>query len=62
AAAGKNVLVSAHGNSLRAIVMSLDKLTPEQILKVEIPTGRPIVYDIGPGGEVLKKAAENLVS
>ena len=55
AEAGKNVLVSAHGNSLRAIVMGLEKLTPEQILKVEIGTGRPIVYDIGPKGEVLKK-------
>ena len=56
AASGKNVLVSAHGNSLRAIVMGLEKLTPEQILKVEIGTGRPIVYDIGPKGEVLNKA------
>jgi 2,3-bisphosphoglycerate-dependent phosphoglycerate mutase len=51
AAAGKNVLVSAHGNSLRAIVMDLEKLTPEQILKVEIPTGRPRIYEIAPGGE-----------
>ena len=55
AAAGKNILVSAHGNSLRAIVMGLEKLTPEQILKVEIGTGRPIIYDIGTKGEVLKK-------
>jgi len=62
AAAGKNVLVSAHGNSLRAIVMGLEKLTPEQILKVEIGTGRPIVYDIGPTGEVLKKTVASLVS
>ena len=56
AAGGKNVLVSAHGNSLRAIVMGLEKLTPEQILKVEIGTGRPIIYDIGTKGEILKKA------
>lgn len=62
AAAGKNVLVSAHGNSLRAIVMGLEKLQPEQILKVEIGTGRPIVYDIGPQGEVLKKTVASLVS
>ena len=55
AAAGKNVLVSAHGNSLRAIVMALEGLTPEQILKVEIATGRPLVYDIGSKGEVQKK-------
>jgi 2,3-bisphosphoglycerate-dependent phosphoglycerate mutase len=62
AAACKNVLVSAHGNSLRAIVMGLEKLTPEQILKVEIGTGRPIVYDIGPQGEVLKKAVAGLIA
>ena len=42
---GKNVLVAAHGNSLRSIVMEIEKLTPEQILKVEIPTGVPIVYE-----------------
>lgn len=62
AAAGKNVLVSAHGNSLRAIVMGLEKLTPEQILKVEIATGHPIVYDIGPKGEVVKKTVASFVS
>ena len=54
--AGQNVLVSAHGNSLRAIIMELEKLTPEQIMKVEIATCRPIYYDIGAKGEVLKKA------
>ncbi len=42
--AGKNVLVSAHGNSLRSIVMFIDKLTKEQILNLEIPTGKPLVY------------------
>jgi 2,3-bisphosphoglycerate-dependent phosphoglycerate mutase len=62
ASGGKNVLVSAHGNSLRAIVMGLEKLTPEQILKVEIGTCQPIVYDIGARGEVLKKSAESLIS
>lgn len=44
-AAGKNVVVAAHGNSLRALVMALEKLTPEQILKTEIPTGHPKVYE-----------------
>ena len=53
--AGQNVLVSAHGNSLRAIIMDLEKLTPEQIMKVEIATCRPLYYDIGAKGEVLKK-------
>lgn len=42
---GKNVLIAAHGNSLRSIVMEIEKLTPEEILKVEIPTGVPIVYE-----------------
>lgn len=55
AAAGKNVLVAAHGNSLRAIVMSLEKLTSEQIMQVNIDTCRPLYYDIGRKGEVLKK-------
>ncbi|PIR18932.1 MAG: 2,3-bisphosphoglycerate-dependent phosphoglycerate mutase [Elusimicrobia bacterium CG11_big_fil_rev_8_21_14_0_20_64_6] len=57
AQSGKNVLVSAHGNSLRAIVMELDKLTPEQIMAVNIGTCLPIYYEIGPKGEVLKKTA-----
>ena len=55
AAAGKTVLVSAHGNSLRAIVMELERLTPEQIMKVNIGTCEPIVYSIGPDGRVLSK-------
>src|SRR5262245_50084484 len=41
---GKRVLVSAHGNSLRALIMALEGLTPEQILKRELETGVPIVY------------------
>ena len=42
---GKNVLIVAHGNSLRSIVMEIEKLTPKEIVKVEIPTGVPIVYE-----------------
>src|SRR5215470_6113720 len=42
--AGKNVLVAAHGNSLRALVMHLDGLTRAQVLELEIPTGRPLLY------------------
>jgi 2,3-bisphosphoglycerate-dependent phosphoglycerate mutase len=42
--AGKNILISAHGNSLRALVMHLEGLTPDEILKVEIGTGKPKVY------------------
>ncbi len=41
---GKNILVAAHGNSLRALIMHIEQLSPEQILKREIGTGKPIVY------------------
>lgn len=41
---GRCVLVSAHGNSLRALIMAIEGLTPEQILKRELETGVPIVY------------------
>lgn len=44
--AGKKVLIAAHGNSLRAIVMMLENLTPDQIISVEIPTGKPLVYEL----------------
>lgn len=47
--AGKNVLVSAHGNSLRSIVMYIEKLTKEGVLKLEIPTGAPILYTFTDG-------------
>ena len=52
---GKNVLVAAHGNSLRALVMHLDGLDREQVLKLEIPTGAPLLYRIGPDGQVLDR-------
>ncbi len=41
----KNVLIAAHGNSLRAISMFLEDLSEEEVLKLEIPTGKPIIYD-----------------
>ncbi|MBR79497.1 MAG: 2,3-bisphosphoglycerate-dependent phosphoglycerate mutase [Euryarchaeota archaeon] len=41
---GKNVLVSAHGNSLRSIVMHIEKISPDQIVSLEIPTGVPMHY------------------
>jgi 2,3-bisphosphoglycerate-dependent phosphoglycerate mutase len=53
--AGKNVLVAAHGNSLRALVMHLDGLTREQVLELEIPTGVPLLYDIALEGQVAGK-------
>jgi 2,3-bisphosphoglycerate-dependent phosphoglycerate mutase len=42
---GKNVLVSAHGNSLRAMIKHLENIGDEEILDLEIPNGIPIVYD-----------------
>jgi len=53
--AGKNILVAAHGNSLRSIVMFLDKLTKEQVLLLEIATGVPIIYEIAADGSVQSK-------
>jgi len=50
--AGKTILVAAHGNSLRALVMAIENLTPEQILKREIGTGQPTVYNIGSEGQL----------
>ena len=46
---GSNILVAAHGNSLRSIVMAIENLTPEEILSVEIPTGSPILYEFKTG-------------
>ncbi len=55
--AGKTVLVAAHGNSLRSIVMSVEGLTPEQILKRELGTGEPVVYRIGADGKLQETVA-----
>jgi 2,3-bisphosphoglycerate-dependent phosphoglycerate mutase len=52
---GKNVLVVAHGNSNRSMVMSLDKLSPEAVVALELATGAPLVYEIGAEGQVLSK-------
>ena len=53
--AGKRVLIAAHGNSLRSLVMKLEHLTPEEILKVNIPTGVPLVYTFDTDFNVLDK-------
>jgi 2,3-bisphosphoglycerate-dependent phosphoglycerate mutase len=53
--AGENILVSAHGNSLRSIVMHLERLTKEQVLELNLATGVPIVYDIGPDMTIRSK-------
>lgn len=52
--AGLNVLVTAHGNSLRSLVMYLDKLSKEEVLELNIPTGVPLIYEFE-NGKVLKK-------
>ena len=53
--AGTNVLVVAHGNSLRALVMHLDRLTREQVLQLEIPTGIPLLYEMAPDAGIVAK-------
>jgi 2,3-bisphosphoglycerate-dependent phosphoglycerate mutase len=52
---GQTVLIVAHGNSLRALIKYLDKLSDKDIVNLEIPTGKPIVYSISPIGLVISK-------
>lgn len=54
-ALGKNVLVVAHGNSNRSIVMKLDGLSKEQVLELNLGTGVPLVYEMNEKGEVVSK-------
>jgi 2,3-bisphosphoglycerate-dependent phosphoglycerate mutase len=51
---GKNVLVVAHGNSNRSIVMQLDRLTGEQVIALELATGAPLVYEMADDGATVK--------
>ena len=51
--AGKNVVIAAHGNSLRALIMYLEKMTPEQILEFEIGTAEPRLYELDNNMKVL---------
>jgi len=51
----KTVLISAHGNSLRALVMELEQMTPEEIAGFEIPTGEIIVYDFDSEMNIIEK-------
>jgi len=50
---GKHVLVVAHGNSLRALVMHLNKLTTDQVLELNIPTGAPLYFQLHQDGTVV---------
>jgi 2,3-bisphosphoglycerate-dependent phosphoglycerate mutase len=50
--AGETVLIAAHGNSLRALVMELEHLSKEQVLELNIPTGAPLLYELDSRGVV----------
>lgn len=52
-ARGKRVIVAAHGNSLRALIMRLENLTGEEIIKRELATAAPLVYSLDPTGATL---------
>ena len=54
---GKSVIVVAHGNSLRSLIMELDRLTPEEVMQVELGTGKPLVYRLNADGSVAEKRA-----
>ena len=51
----REIVVVAHGNSLRALVMHLDNLSPDEVVRLEIPTGMPICYQINNQGQVQNK-------
>jgi len=58
-AKGKTVLVSAHGNSLRALVMEIEKLSTDTVVKFEIPTGMPLVYRYNRSLKIIEKVKNN---
>ena len=49
---GETILIAAHGNSLRALVMQLEQLSREQVLELNIPTGAPLFYELDSTGKV----------
>lgn len=53
---GRSVIVAAHGNSLRSLVKYIEGMAPEEIIKVEIPTGRPLVYELDENLNFVSKA------
>ena len=53
--AGQNVLIAAHGNSLRGIIKYLSKISDDDIVGLEIPTGKPIVYDLADDLSVIRR-------
>jgi 2,3-bisphosphoglycerate-dependent phosphoglycerate mutase len=58
--AGKTVLITAHGNSIRAIVKHIDCISDEDIAGVNIPTGIPLLYEFDDDFEPMKKGGEYL--
>ena len=52
---GSSILIAAHGNSLRSLIMELDSISSEEIVNLEIPTGAPIQYIFNDDGSVNKK-------
>jgi 2,3-bisphosphoglycerate-dependent phosphoglycerate mutase len=50
---GETILVAAHGNSLRALVMELEQLSREQVLELNIPTGAPLLYEMDETGKIV---------
>ncbi|WP_432739395.1 2,3-diphosphoglycerate-dependent phosphoglycerate mutase [Ligilactobacillus agilis] len=53
--AGKNVIVAAHGNSLRALTKYIEQISDEDIMNVEMATGQPVVYDLDDKLNIVKK-------
>ena len=51
--AGKNIIIAAHGNSLRSLIKFLDNVSDDEIVKLEIPTGAPIHYAFNENGDVI---------
>jgi 2,3-bisphosphoglycerate-dependent phosphoglycerate mutase len=58
--AGKTVLITAHGNSIRAIVKHIDCISDEDIAGINIPTGIPLLYEFDDDFEPIKKGGEYL--
>jgi len=50
---GETILIAAHGNSLRALIMELEQLSREQVLELNIPTGEPLLYELDEIGKVV---------
>ncbi|MGZ8384621.1 MAG: 2,3-bisphosphoglycerate-dependent phosphoglycerate mutase [Nitrospira sp.] len=50
---GETIIIAAHGNSLRALVMELDQLSKDEVLELNIPTGVPLLYELNDSGKVL---------